>query len=47
VGIGIDVKTNLIVKELDYNDELKKQLEQFKQTQTHKTIKSKKPWWKI
>jgi hypothetical protein len=26
---------------------LKKQLEQFKQTQTHKTIKSKKPWWKI
>jgi hypothetical protein len=48
-GIDLEGKSSksFIVKQLGYNDEMKKELEQFKQAQTNQTTDTKKPWWKI
>jgi hypothetical protein len=48
-GIDLEGKKSkcFIVKQLGYNNEMKKELEQFKQVQTNQTTDTKKPWWKI
>lgn len=47
-GIDLEGKNKLTytVKQLAYNDEMKKELEQFKQ-QKQETIDDNKPWWKF
>ena len=47
-GIDLEGKNKLsyTVKQLAYSDEMKSELEQFKQQQ-RQTIKSEKPWWKF
>jgi hypothetical protein len=47
-GIDLEGKNKLIytVKQLAYNDEMKKELEQFKQ-QKQETTDDTKPWWKF
>ena len=47
-GIDLEGKNKLTytVKQLAYNDEMKKELEQFKQ-QKQETIDDSKPWWKF
>lgn len=47
-GIDLEGKSKLIytVKQLAYSDEMKSELEQFKQQQGQ-TTKSEKPWWKF
>ena len=48
-GIDLEAKSvnSFIVKQLSYSDELKKELEQFKQVQANQMTNTKKPWWKI
>lgn len=48
LGIDLEGKSNLTytVKQLAYSDEMKSQLEQFKQQQMQ-TTKSEQPWWKF
>lgn len=48
LGIDLDGKNNrtYTVKQLAYSDEMKSELEQFKQQQ-NQTNTDKKPWWKI
>ena len=49
--LGIDIEgktpTTVIVKELGYNEILKKQLEQFAQKPNQKLVDTQKPLWKI
>ena len=50
LGIDLEVKntkTTFIVKELGYNEEMKKQLEQFAQKSSEKKANNQKPWWKF
>lgn len=50
-NFGIDLEgkcgKSFIVKQLGYNDEMKMELEQFRQVQTSQKTDIKKPWWKI
>jgi hypothetical protein len=48
LGINIEPKdgNTFIVKELAYNEQMKAQLEPFKQRAESKT-KEEKPWWKV
>src|SRR5690606_26817219 len=48
-GIDLGGKSvkSFIVKQLGYSDEMKMELEQFRQVQTNHNTDTKKPWWKI